>query len=148
MGERLKTQDKLKLWDLRANPVLKCLVCNDSIDSHAHLFFKCGYSAQIWRRICSLVQIHMGSDDWKVCRDRLVPIAHRNYSAVVVAKLCYAASVYFIWQERNSRLFNGKRRSVEQMFELIRSNVRLKLMTVRFKTSSQANQVKADWLLG
>ncbi|XP_071739084.1 uncharacterized protein [Rutidosis leptorrhynchoides] len=93
MGERLKTQDKLKPWYLRAHPILKC----------------------------------------------------RNSSKVVVAKLCFAASVYCIWQERNSRIFNGSCKTVDQLFEIIRSNVRLKLMSISFNPASQVDQLRVDW---
>ncbi|XP_071740587.1 uncharacterized protein [Rutidosis leptorrhynchoides] len=41
MGERLKTQDRLKPWELHAKPSLICVLCKESIDNHAHLFFKC-----------------------------------------------------------------------------------------------------------
>ncbi|XP_071704936.1 uncharacterized protein [Rutidosis leptorrhynchoides] len=33
-GERLKIQDKLKSWDLRAHPVLKCWLCDVNNDAH------------------------------------------------------------------------------------------------------------------
>ncbi|XP_071739373.1 uncharacterized protein [Rutidosis leptorrhynchoides] len=147
MGERLKTQDKLKPWDFCANPVLLCVFCNQCMDSHEHLFFKCSYPSLVWHRMCALIQLDM-VDDWKLCRDVLIPVANRNSSTVVVAKLCYAAAVYFIWQERNNRLFKRKSKSVEQLFEMIRSNVRLKLMSILFKDSARVHQLKVDWQLG
>ncbi|XP_071695526.1 uncharacterized protein [Rutidosis leptorrhynchoides] len=141
MGERLKTQDKLKPWEIRTNSVLLCVFCNQCMDSHEHLFFKCSFSGLVWRRMWSLIRLDM-VDEWQLCRDILIPVASRNSSMVVVAKLCYAATVYFIWQERNNRVFKRKAKSVEQLFELIRSNVRLKLMSIRFKDSARVNQLK------
>ncbi|XP_071739584.1 uncharacterized protein [Rutidosis leptorrhynchoides] len=147
MGERLKTQDKLKPWEIRANPVLMCVFCNQCMDSHEHMFFKCSYPSLVWHRMCALIQLDM-VDDWKLCRDVLIPVANRNSSTVVVAKLCYAATVYFIWQERNNRVFKRKAKSVEQLFEMIISNVRLKLMSILFKDSARVHQLKVDWQLG
>ncbi|XP_071728664.1 uncharacterized protein [Rutidosis leptorrhynchoides] len=108
MGELLKTQDKLKSWNLHANLVLKCFFCNDSVVSHEHLFFKCAFSSKVWRSVLAFIHVNTESDDWKVCRDVLIPIVGRN-SSRVVAKLCFAATVYYIWHERNIRLFRGIR---------------------------------------
>ncbi|XP_071687721.1 uncharacterized protein [Rutidosis leptorrhynchoides] len=68
-----------------------------------------------------------------------------NNSAVMVAKLIFAASVYFIWQERNSRLFRGTKRSIERIFDDIYATVRLKLLYVHFKESRQIKQLKISW---
>ncbi|XP_071726886.1 uncharacterized protein [Rutidosis leptorrhynchoides] len=65
MGERLKTQDRLKPWELRANPILKCSLCNDCMDSHAHLFFQCSFSMHVWERVTKMLRINVGCNDWK-----------------------------------------------------------------------------------
>ncbi|GJV97749.1 hypothetical protein Tco_1549326, partial [Tanacetum coccineum] len=44
--------------------------------------------------------------------------AKRKSSRVVIAILVVAASAYFIWQERNWRLFKGTKRSVQQVIDL------------------------------
>ncbi|XP_071694814.1 uncharacterized protein [Rutidosis leptorrhynchoides] len=120
----LKTQDRLKPWEIRSNPVLKCLLCNDTMDSHEHLFFQCAYSKKFGKKAD-----RRKSADW------------------IVAKLCFGASVYTIWQERNSRLFNKGKKTEKQLFESVRSNVRLKLMATNFKSSKKVEQMKIDWQL-
>ncbi|XP_071704100.1 uncharacterized protein [Rutidosis leptorrhynchoides] len=68
-------------------------------------------------------------------------------ASVVVSKLMFAATMYFIWQERNIMIFKGKMRSIYRLFEDIFSTVRLKLMSVRFKDSRQVKQRKIAWKL-
>ncbi|XP_071695055.1 uncharacterized protein [Rutidosis leptorrhynchoides] len=136
MGERLKTQDKLKPWDLRNHPVLKCMLCDDNMDSHAHIFFECKFSLMVWQRVKGLMRFPLGTNDWKVCRDVLAQHAGRNNSKGVVAKLCFAASVYTLWAERNNQVFNGRPKTVDQVFELIRSNVRLNYLDVMVASRS------------
>ncbi|XP_071727851.1 uncharacterized protein [Rutidosis leptorrhynchoides] len=63
----------------------------------------------------------------------------------VVPKLVFAAMVYYIWQERNNRLFGGKSRSVDQMFKVIFSTVRLKLLSLKFKESRDVRVLKDNW---
>nr|GEV87928.1 hypothetical protein [Tanacetum cinerariifolium] len=54
----------------------------------------------------------------------------------LIVKLIFAALCYFIWQERNDRLFMKKKRSQDQVIDVIKSNVRLKLLTCRFKKTA------------
>ncbi|GKC32701.1 RNA-directed DNA polymerase, eukaryota, reverse transcriptase zinc-binding domain protein [Tanacetum coccineum] len=46
--------------------------------------------------------------------DHFGGIARRKTTHVVIAKLVVAASAYFIWQERNWRLFKKSKRSIDQ----------------------------------
>ncbi|GJY09134.1 reverse transcriptase domain-containing protein [Tanacetum coccineum] len=60
MRNSLKTQDKLRQWDVGINTdlnLLRCSLCNTQSDSHAHLFFECPYSSKVWK----LVR-HLGDD--------------------------------------------------------------------------------------
>nr|GEV51302.1 hypothetical protein [Tanacetum cinerariifolium] len=45
---RLKTQDKLRAWDLSAAFSVSRPLCNSQPDSQEHLFFECGFSQQLW----------------------------------------------------------------------------------------------------
>ncbi|GJY89248.1 hypothetical protein Tco_0503876 [Tanacetum coccineum] len=75
----------------------------------------------------------------------LMPIASRRTSKSVVAKLVVAASTYYIWQERNWRLFNKGKRSLDQVCDCIKSSVRLKLLSCRFKKSKSGDKVARLW---
>ncbi|GKD42635.1 hypothetical protein Tco_1267280 [Tanacetum coccineum] len=74
-----------------------------------------------------------------------MPIASRRTSKSVVAKLVVAASTYYIWQERNWRLFNKGKRSLDQVCDCIKSSVRLKLLSCRFKKSKSGDKVARLW---
>nr|GEU79022.1 hypothetical protein [Tanacetum cinerariifolium] len=63
----------------------------------------------------------------------------------VIVKLIFAASCYFIWQERNDRIFIKKKRS--QVIDVIKSNVRLKLLTCRFKKTAHVLTLFHRWKL-
>ncbi|XP_071689011.1 3-ketoacyl-CoA synthase 9-like [Rutidosis leptorrhynchoides] len=119
MREKLKTQDKLMPWDIQSSaPAPTC-------------FFKSK----------NLIQFHIGSNAWMDIVSILAPIAHRRVARVVVAKLVVAATLYFIWQKRNQRLFKGKARSVDHISQIIFYNVRLKLLSLKFKDSTHMFEV-------
>ncbi|GJX97362.1 hypothetical protein Tco_0353160 [Tanacetum coccineum] len=61
----------------------------------------------------------------------------RKTTHVVIAKLVVAASAYFIWQERNWRLFKKSKRSIDQVVSCISSSVRMKLLSCAFKRTTE-----------
>lgn len=65
----------------------------------------------------------------------------------VVSKLSFAATTYFIWQERNNQIFKKQIRSEAQVVDLIKSTVRLKLLTCRFKKTANVIDLVRVWKL-
>ncbi|GKB91992.1 hypothetical protein Tco_0964264 [Tanacetum coccineum] len=70
---------------------------------------------------------------YKEVVDYLIPLAKRRACSSVIAKIVFSASVYYIWQERNARLFSNQKRTITQLSEVIKSVVRLKLLSCSFK---------------
>ncbi|GJS51247.1 hypothetical protein Tco_0624609 [Tanacetum coccineum] len=75
----------------------------------------------------------------------LSPITQRRSTRCVIANLVVAASAYFIWQERNWRLFKNKKRSATHVIKSIMSLVRLKLLSCRFKKSKDGVTFAQLW---
>ncbi|GJW61784.1 hypothetical protein Tco_0111119 [Tanacetum coccineum] len=49
----------------------------------------------------------------------------------IIGKICLAAAVvYYIWQERNWRLFNNHKRTEKEVFEAICGDVRSRLISI------------------
>ncbi|GJY85266.1 retrotransposon protein, putative, ty1-copia subclass [Tanacetum coccineum] len=101
--KRLATQDRLAKWNCISN--LECTLCNKERDSHAHLFFKCDYSKLVLGMLKRRLMNMSNQDELKI--------------------------VYFIWQERNWRMFKKERRFVEQILKFITENVKLSLMSFK-----------------
>ena len=55
---------------------------------------------------------------------------------LIVRKIVFPATVYFIWQERNMRLFGGFSRTVDELFKTIVEAVRLRIMGLKLKITS------------
>nr|GFC18987.1 hypothetical protein [Tanacetum cinerariifolium] len=77
----------------------------------------------------------------------IFPLANRRTTRSVIAKLVVVATAYFIWQERNYRLFKKVKTSENQLVECIISSVRFKLMTCRFKKSKDGLAILRQWKL-
>ncbi|GJV38923.1 sodium/hydrogen exchanger 6 [Tanacetum coccineum] len=55
--EKLKTQDRLRQWDVGPSidlNLLKCPLCDMVPDSHSHLFFECLFASQVWFQVRAL----------------------------------------------------------------------------------------------
>ncbi|XP_071688766.1 uncharacterized protein [Rutidosis leptorrhynchoides] len=105
--EKLKTRDKLKSWEVTANNGMVCSLCDQTPDSHDHLFFQFQFSKEVWHRVKSHMEFPIFSDNWK------------DFSLL----------------ERNNRLFKKKKRTVDQVYKAIYATVILKLMSIKWKTS-------------
>ncbi|XP_022030900.1 uncharacterized protein LOC110931835 [Helianthus annuus] len=150
VNRKLKTQDVMQAWSASGNAnfnLMCCSLCTSGPDSHEHLFFECGYASEIWNEV--KVKADMGeiSNQWQAIFDYLVGIANSKKASHVIAKLLVSAAAYFVWDERNRRLFTTKRRSKAQLVDVIFSTVRLKLQTMRFRRSVQTERVLRDWSL-
>ena len=144
MRRRLRTQDRLRHND-PTNGALLCPLCNTQLDSHDHLFFECLFSFQVWDSLkvfAGLTNIPSSLED---VIHHLTPMASSRSVRSVVSKLLLAAASYYIWQERNNRIFKQQRRSESQVIDVIKSTVRLKLFTCRFKRRANVLSFLRVW---
>nr|XP_043611661.1 uncharacterized protein LOC122583309 [Erigeron canadensis] len=129
LKQKLKTQDMLSQWDVHA------------LSLTPHVCSLC----EVWSTVSNKAGLPMANGVWDDIISEMLPTAKRVSMQNVVAKLVFAASVYFIWQERNARLFKNHKRSACKVAEMIFSTVRLKLMTCRYKKTRRVEQFLTSW---
>nr|GEW69012.1 RNA-directed DNA polymerase, eukaryota, reverse transcriptase zinc-binding domain protein [Tanacetum cinerariifolium] len=75
----------------------------------------------------------------------IIPISKGRSFPSIIARLVLAASAYFLWRERNLRLFQKKKMTVDQLLvRIICDTIRLKLITFRFKKMSTGSRLLLD----
>ncbi|KAJ9535929.1 hypothetical protein OSB04_un000909 [Centaurea solstitialis] len=117
---RLPTQDRIAEWK-HEPPDLLCSLCGLVRDSHDHLFFECTFSRQVWLKIMDEVDWFDFPCSWSAIVDALTEADTAPKS--LTHQLALAASVYFVWSERNQRLFTDKRNPVPYIVQQILSTV-------------------------
>ncbi|GJT39303.1 hypothetical protein Tco_0939168 [Tanacetum coccineum] len=142
---KLKTQDRVCSWDVSANLGTSCSLCELQQDSHEHLFFECSFAQSVWNHVKGLVGLDSVAPDIYTIIAHIGSKAKRRTSPIVIAKLVVAASAYYIWQERNWRLFKNNKRSSIQVIECIISAVHLKLLSCQFKRSKEGAKYARLW---
>ncbi|GJT12708.1 RNA-directed DNA polymerase, eukaryota, reverse transcriptase zinc-binding domain protein [Tanacetum coccineum] len=117
---RLTTQDKIRSWG--SYDLMVCPLCCNEMDSHEHLFFQCEYSSSLWG----------------MCAD----MQNGKSLNSIVRRLCLAASVYFIWQERNSRIFRDEKRKVKVLFKALCDTIKLRLYSLKVKATKDVINIR------
>nr|GEU70751.1 hypothetical protein [Tanacetum cinerariifolium] len=108
MRRSLKTQDKLRPWDVAPSTdrcTLTCVSCNTQMDSCEHLFFECDYAAKVWTLVRGYAEMDAVQPILNDILFGFQPLGSRRTFQVIVGKLIFAASSYHVWRERNNRLF-------------------------------------------
>ncbi|GKF73417.1 hypothetical protein Tco_0219749, partial [Tanacetum coccineum] len=101
----------------------------------------------VWDRVKGYAGLDSSNPNIYDIISDLIPIARRRLMLSIVAKLVVAALTYFIWQERNWRLFKKGKRNPNQICECIRASVRFKLMSCKFKKSRSGVRMAQLWEL-
>nr|GEV38089.1 hypothetical protein [Tanacetum cinerariifolium]GEV38736.1 hypothetical protein [Tanacetum cinerariifolium] len=114
---KLKTQDRVCAWDASDSLGTSCSLCKLRPDSHEYLFFECSFAQSVWCHMKRLDALDLVAHDIYAIIDHIGTKAKRRTTPIVIAKLVVAASAYFIWQERNRRLFKNTKRSLIQVIE-------------------------------
>ena len=63
----------------------------------------------------------------------------------VVKSLSLAASVYFIWNERNNRIFREEDKNTEEVTNKILDIVKMKMLSLKVKNSFAVKNVERRW---
>ncbi|GJU26824.1 RNA-directed DNA polymerase, eukaryota, reverse transcriptase zinc-binding domain protein [Tanacetum coccineum] len=140
---KLLTQDRMEKWH-KSND-LKCSLCKQCADSHDHLFFKCSYTMKVWTEVREMTH-QLGKLNH--LNDIVAAIANgkgANNITNVINKLLLAATIYFLWQERNKRIFKDECRNEEELCKIIKGAIKSKLMSLRVKMSKDVLKIAADW---
>lgn len=94
------------------NKVMMCALCYKESDSHDHLLFQCQFSTTMWSKAKQRCKFSTSSNNWIDVIDEMVAMPNKMNIRIIVKKLMFAASVYFLWQERDLRHFQNKKKEI------------------------------------
>ncbi|XP_074266105.1 uncharacterized protein LOC141588570 [Silene latifolia] len=106
----------------------RCILCKQENESHQHLFFCCSYSIEVWHAVLQWIGMDARSNHYE---QELLWIAHKNHRRHWQAQWyisCIAATVFYIWQERNSRIFRGVEHSPSHILNQLQLTVSSRLL--------------------
>ncbi|GJT00162.1 sodium/hydrogen exchanger 6 [Tanacetum coccineum] len=97
----------------------------------------------VWSKVCVLYDMDAISP-CLIDVAFIVPISKGKTVISILSRVVIAAISYYIWLERNGRLFKKKTSSPDQIVDVILSMVQLKLVTFKFKKMSTRSRLLLD----
>lgn len=124
---RLSTMDRPIMGNFTGTRMF--VLCALETESHDHLFFKCRYTDSFWTRLTSHANHQWPSTNWAdILRWARKKFNKKKRFNSILAKHTLATSIYFIWTERNLRIFQAKNKPVEVLLHEAIIQIRLLLM--------------------
>ncbi|GJR06650.1 RNA-directed DNA polymerase, eukaryota, reverse transcriptase zinc-binding domain protein [Tanacetum coccineum] len=141
--EKLLTHEKILGWQKGVD--LKCPLCKTCPDSHDHLFFRFSYSAKVWKEMKSQGNISYDCYSLNNTIERLDARRLKNNIWQIVNKLILSATVYYVWNERNKRIFKNEAKNSEELVTTIKKYVTSMLMGLKVKSFGALVMVAKTW---
>lgn len=120
---RLSTLDRLQKWGIVASA--QCVLYSTTLKTCEHLFFQCSYSSQLWQNIQRRNRSLYPLLDMAHIIDWLEKHASGSLFGGLLSKLSFAALLYYVWGERNMRIFQHHISSLLQLEAQISTNIRV-----------------------
>jgi hypothetical protein len=84
-----------------------CLSCRGCIENIEHLFFQCGFSKRIWRRLMDLCLEEKLVETWEDISSWCGAELQRDCFKTRLRILCLVVAIYNIWKQRNAILHSS-----------------------------------------
>ncbi|XP_059668885.1 uncharacterized protein LOC132313970 [Cornus florida] len=121
-----------------------CTLCLFSGESLNHIFFSCSFTAPIWSHLQNTCGFYTRSQ-WN---DFIFWASHHWSSksiANAINKLALSASLYHIWVERNSRIFQDISSNQNTVLLKITNSIRERLLPLSLKDGVAARRARQAW---
>ncbi|XP_019258471.1 PREDICTED: uncharacterized protein LOC109236718 [Nicotiana attenuata] len=105
---RLYTKDRLQRWGVSVDQ--DCVMCNSEKETINHLFFECPYANVLWSKLLEWQGIDKSIQGWDKELKWAEKWTKRRNGAAQLYKTVLASTIYYVWQERNGRIFKNKTR--------------------------------------
>jgi hypothetical protein len=121
--DRLYTMDRLLSHRIINSST--CILCGQHTETHDHLFFQCTYSAEVWGSLSAKTLFSWPSTTWQSLLQWAASTFRKKVFTHILSRLVLSTAVYYLWYERNNRIFKQIYRTSQELsdeaFEIIRA---------------------------
>ncbi|XP_056857302.1 uncharacterized protein LOC130506635 [Raphanus sativus] len=138
---RCPTRDRILSWGLLTDS--RCLLCNAADESIAHCFFDCNFAWEIWKPIatkCNFTSLRQ----WSVLLAQLKGHPSNRVQKTLLL-LCWQATLYTLWTERNNRLHNSRFTSSQGLIAQIKLTVKNRISSLRIERPKFSSALLQLW---
>ncbi|KAJ6983827.1 hypothetical protein NC653_026594 [Populus alba x Populus x berolinensis] len=121
--DKLYTMDRL--LSFRITTTSSCILCGVQAETHDHLFFNCPFSSTVWRDLAAKTLYCWPNTSWQRLLQWAASIFRKPKDFThILSRMVLSTTVYYIWYERNNRIFKNAYRSPQELraeaYEVIR----------------------------
>ncbi|XP_039067636.1 uncharacterized protein LOC120213607 [Hibiscus syriacus] len=121
--DRLPTKDRLLRMGLINDRLLcmglindcQCMFCDEPLEIRDHLFLNCPMADYLWNSIFSLSGLRFRTRSWDSFLAWACSYRKGKSLLTSIMKLALNDLIYFIWEERNKKLFQGRSRNAPDL---------------------------------
>lgn len=121
----LKTRKLLASRGITLDKV--CHFCSGQDETFEHLFFQCQFTRDTWQQVLLKMNINRTPLSWEREHRWIQRKCSGRSRKAKNIKLAVSCTIYYIWQERNLRIFQQKSRQANGLANIIHSFVMLQL---------------------
>nr|GEU76611.1 hypothetical protein [Tanacetum cinerariifolium] len=107
----------------------------------------CSFSKEIWTKSMKMAKIEGKMTDWNHIIQNLIDVGNGSNISSVVRRLFLAANVYYIWTERNRRIFIDEKRSEDEVYKSIIKMVKNRLFGLLVKDNQSVRKMGSKWMV-
>ena len=110
---RLPTKERIKAWGLEVDD--KCVMCRNAEETRDHVFFGCTFFKKIWNEVLALCGKAKEVTSWREKVEWAISRLKGKSLSSTILRIAWNAAIYFIWIERNKRIYQEKEGTMTQM---------------------------------
>lgn len=139
LKNKLMTKDRILQWNQNIDG--KCVLCKVESESRNHLFFSMSiFCSAIWNDVKKLCSENWQDIETAMCNKK----ANGRIWSVIQRSVC-SVSVYYIWIERNSRVFKHVECSDAIVLKQITNTIRFRLLSLNIGMSRDVEEANKLW---
>jgi hypothetical protein len=122
------------------------MFCRNSIESSDHIYSLCSFTQGIWERVMHIYLVNNPLYCWDgVIDGGIRELQTRNFRASI-CNLALAATVYYVWLQRNARIYKGHIKPEEGIILSIKWDIKARVQFCsKVKLSVQNKVLCANW---
>ncbi|XP_077228526.1 uncharacterized protein LOC143861488 [Tasmannia lanceolata] len=137
-----KLSTKARLLMLGSIRDISCPLCSTGREDKDHLFFNCSYSAWIWKTLLRHFSVRKTPARTLDKNDEWIRLNSKSCSRYGTAlRMAFCATIYFIWKERNCRVFENKKRHKQVVLTDILYTIRTKILHLNLDGNSSSKEI-------
>ncbi|XP_077233401.1 uncharacterized protein LOC143875681 [Tasmannia lanceolata] len=104
MHNKMLTKDRIRSYGIMIDPI--CSLCKSEPEAVDHLFFRCSYSAWIWKNLLGRAGYRRRLRLSLLEEEEWVRLHSKGKGLVATTlKHCFSSLIHHLWTERNQRIF-------------------------------------------